>query len=121
MKWDRKNKKKLQLLIEAKLKKMSPRDLSFEEVIQIRDARPSRTISWYEIGLINRHRCNEYVALQQKLFDNFGIYDGLLGLPKAVKTKNYIILDVFEPGAIKSHKISIPKDIAEKFLVLGIP
>lgn len=115
MEWNKANKKRLQLLIEAKLKEISC-GVSMNDALVMRNANPSLTID--DILEIDRDRLNEGIALQQQFFDDFGI---LRGLPKAAKTKNYIILDVFMPMAIKATKISIPKEVAAKFLVLGLP
>lgn len=115
MKWDKQNKKRLREFIEAKLEEFRF-GLGMEEVYAMSNANPSLT--WDDFLVIERDRSNEGIALQQQFFDDFGI---LRGLPKASKTKNYIILDVFMPLAIKATKLSIPKDVALKFLFLGIP
>jgi hypothetical protein len=116
MKWDKKNKERLQELIKARLKEICSFGLGMDEAYAMRNANPSLT--WDNLLRIDKDRYREWIASQQQFFDDFGI---LRGLPKAAKTKNYIILYVFMPLAIKATKISIPKDIAEKILVLGFP
>jgi hypothetical protein len=116
MKWDKQNKKRLRDLIEARLKEICPFGLSMDEAYAMHNANPS--LMWDDLLKIDKDRHREWIASQQQFFDDFGI---LRGLPKAAKTKNYIILDVFMPLAIKATKISIPKDVAEKFLVFGMP
>lgn len=114
MKWDKENKERLRLLVEAKLKEICRCGLSVDEAYKMSKANPSLTIDD-----LFRDRHSEGIALRQQFFDDFGM---LRGLPKAAKTKNYMILDVFMgPMAIKATKISIPKDVAEKLLVLGVP
>ena len=116
MKWGRENKKKLQELIEAKLKEICPFGLSMAELQVMYNANPSLT--WDDFMAIDSQRRSGWFALRQQFFDDFGMLEGL---PKAAKMKKYLTLDVFMPMAVKATKISIPKDFALKFLVLGIP
>lgn len=116
MKWDRDNKKVLQRLIKAKLTEICDFGLSMDEACQMRKTNPSLTLD--DFMAIDSQRRDRGIALRQQFFDDFGI---LLGLPKAAKAKKYLTLDVFMPMAVKATKISIPKEVAEKFLVLGLP
>lgn len=116
MKWDKANKKRLQKLLEAKMKDIIPSGIGLNEAMAMRNANPNLTFE--DLCKAEKDRLDEGFALQQRFFSDFGIKCDY----RLSKKKDRIILEEFDmPRAWKKPKLSIPKDFAERFLVLGIP
>ena len=116
MKWDKANKKRLQKLLEAKLQEIATPLFPSGGVHALVQKNPKITMNDILIQLAPNFKARD--AQYDQFFADFGIECA----PCLTKTQDRVILETRDiSAALKGTKLSIPKDIALKFLLLGMP
>lgn len=107
MKWDRKNKARFQKLIYSKFCSMADQILKNQECKSNIERRRKEFLRQFEIRRVR--------------LDSSGTWVYYYTLRNAKSADRVIILDPWYGRTGHGVGLSVPKDIAEKFLVLGIP